>query len=425
MQQLILTLMVPVMTLIFAAVFVAFWWQDRAKIHILAYAVWFILVAVGLTIQTWLIPEFGPTEVVLFHLTSTTGLISLLWGIAKRDDRRIPLVAFIGLSVGTGVVLWFASSLGNSAVLIMAQNFNAGLLFCFGAYGKWTSGSRHVADRCLLTALILLAGYSIFRPSVTILIRSQMTMAEYQSSALLTFNVVMTALLCLIITICLLATILADNLQAEREEATIDPLSGLPNRRAFEERVKELLSQGADKGKPVSLIVGDIDHFKRVNDNWGHAVGDRAIGQFGQMIAGKIRGTDLAGRIGGEEFCILVWDCNGGPAARLADRIRQGVANSSERASDELPAITASFGVAEAYEGESYATLFQRADSALYKAKREGRNRVILDRANTETDDALPAPGDQPDAAEADGQTNETKGAQVVSLADRKSGRRS
>lgn len=378
MQALILTLMIPTMTLVFAAVFVALWWQDRARTYILAYAAWFLAVAAGLLAQALFVTSFGPPQIVAFHLVSTTGLIALLWGVARRDERRVPLVLFIAMTCGTAVVLWFAAKLGNSGVLIMAQNFNAALLFAMGAYGKWTAGHRHLADRWLLGALVALAAYSMFRPSVTVLVQSQMTMEEYHTSILLTVNMVMTAVLCMLISICLLATILSDNMSVEREASTLDALSGLPNRAAFEKAANALVARAREEERSLSLIVGDIDHFKLINDQHGHATGDRVIAGFGQLIARKIRDTDIAGRIGGEEFCVLVWSCDLRPAAGLANRIRQAATESSMRDDDTTPSYTASFGVAQARDGESYAQLFERADSALYQAKGSGRNRVFL-----------------------------------------------
>lgn len=404
MQETILTLMIPAMTLIFSAIFVALWWQDRARVYILAYATWFLVVAAGLLAQALFVTAFGAPQILLFHFSSSFGLIALLWGIARRDDRKVPLGFFLLVTSLTAIIVWYAATLGNSAVLIMAQNFNAGLLFTLGAYGKWSAGQRHWADRCLLAALVALSLYSVFRPSVTVLIRSQMTMEEYHTSVLLTVNMVMTAVLCMIISISLLATILADNMSKERKAAKLDPLSGLANRAAFEQHAEQMVARATEEGKAFSLIVGDIDHFKQVNDRFGHAAGDRAIAAFGDLISGKIRDTDIGGRIGGEEFCILVWNCEAGPAAGLANRIRLAADQGGARGDDAIPSYTASFGVAEAREGESYTQLFERADAALYEAKNGGRNRVYIDGLG-----AFGASSDGPEAEDAHAQSQKAQ----------------
>ena len=117
--------------------------------------------------------------------------------------------------------------------------------------------------------------------------------------------------------------------------------------------------------------------FKQVNDIWGHQVGDGAIAAFGEMTANMIRGSDIAGRIGGEEFCILVWNADEAIAANLAERLRSRTTQ-LELSKDALDVrLSASFGVAERQSGESYRSLFARTDKALYEAKQGGRNRVV------------------------------------------------
>jgi diguanylate cyclase (GGDEF)-like protein len=122
--------------------------------------------------------------------------------------------------------------------------------------------------------------------------------------------------------------------------------------------------------------VADIDNFKQVNDIWGHQSGDEAISGFGRLIEGMVRGCDTAGRIGGEEFCIAVWNCPNEPATRLAERIRVAFARLEHAGIGSDIRLTASFGVATARAGENYRELFARADAALYLAKSGGRNQV-------------------------------------------------
>ena len=126
----------------------------------------------------------------------------------------------------------------------------------------------------------------------------------------------------------------------------------------------------------LSLLVGDIDHFKQVNDSWGHAAGDRVIATFGKLITTNVRGLDIAGRIGGEEFCILIWNCGEEGAVSLGNRLRAAFSKSKIAGVGDGENFTASFGVAQLHDGESYAQAFDRADKALYTAKRAGRDRV-------------------------------------------------
>ncbi|MEO9463368.1 MAG: GGDEF domain-containing protein [Marinomonas sp.] len=376
MQAQILLFIIPGMTLLFAAAFIALWWQDRAKHYILAYAAWFVAVAVGIAMQAFVFSDFGPLKVIFFHAVSSTGLIAMIWGVAKRDGLRMPIGVFVLISMATAVIVWFAQVNGVQPVLIMAQNFNAGLLFAIAAFSKWQGPSRHSADRFLMFALAALAAYAIFRPSITVLLQSQMSVGEYQSSVTLTVNMAISALLCLMLSCALLGTIFADKLEAQRERAATDMLSGLRIRRAFEEEAEALAIKAAAENVPLSLIVADIDHFKQVNDQWGHPKGDAVIAGFGDLIARTLRANDIAGRLGGEEFGILVWDCPLDSAALLAERLRAGLPETDTGVRGKKLRCTASFGVADWPSGESYLSLFKRADAALYAAKEAGRDQV-------------------------------------------------
>ena len=172
---------------------------------------------------------------------------------------------------------------------------------------------------------------------------------------------------------------MTDQTKAVREDAERDALTGLKMRGPFEAQAIAMLNRARDKDVPVSVIVADIDHFKRVNDIWGHQVGDTAIASFGDLLRSTIRDTDIAGRIGGEEFCILVWNCPEEPTLNLAERIRARFEQLPiEGISDDVR-LTASFGVAQWVTDEGYGRLFARADAALYRAKEGGRNCTSAD----------------------------------------------
>ncbi|MFT3927606.1 MAG: diguanylate cyclase [Myxococcales bacterium] len=153
--------------------------------------------------------------------------------------------------------------------------------------------------------------------------------------------------------------------------ASTDPLTGLANQRALRERLSLLVAEGA-RGRRFAVVMADIDHFKRINDNLGHLCGDEVIRRVAQALRGRIRTTDLVARYGGEEFCILLTDVDPEAAPHVADELRKVVA------SVDLPVpVTASFGVcAYSVRHASVDALLDAADQALYRAKREGRNRV-------------------------------------------------
>jgi diguanylate cyclase (GGDEF)-like protein/PAS domain S-box-containing protein len=163
--------------------------------------------------------------------------------------------------------------------------------------------------------------------------------------------------------------------QGLRELVEKDPLTGVANRRHLDRVVDSQLDVLNRTGIPFSLILIDVDHFKEVNDNWGHAVGDKALIAVSDALLQASRRTDLVGRWGGDEFMVVLPELQLESAMPLAERQRQAIAAG---APDELDdrGLTASFGVTEAVLGDTSATLLARADSALYRAKSQGRNRV-------------------------------------------------
>ena len=162
-------------------------------------------------------------------------------------------------------------------------------------------------------------------------------------------------------------------------QALFDHLTGVANRRAFEEAMAREWHRAMRDKKMLSLVIADIDNFKACNDNHGHAAGDRVLKAIAALLEGRIRrGADLVGRIGGEEFCLILPDTNLQGALALAENIRLGVRELAKSDRATIPDVTMSFGVASLVPSASQevATLFNLADSALYEAKRKGKDRV-------------------------------------------------
>jgi len=164
-----------------------------------------------------------------------------------------------------------------------------------------------------------------------------------------------------------------------RRQSVLDPLTGLFNRRHFDAALKRELARARRKNVPVSLVLVDIDHFKRVNDDYGHAVGDAVLRTIAQQLRQGIREGDIACRYGGEEMVLLLPECSATDAGARAEAIRIALAAIAPHPQGEGPErVTASFGVA-AYplHAEDAEALFWAADKALYRAKEYGRNRVV------------------------------------------------
>jgi diguanylate cyclase (GGDEF)-like protein len=169
----------------------------------------------------------------------------------------------------------------------------------------------------------------------------------------------------------------------QNQLALTDPLTGLPNRRALEEWGENAVKERQALRIPYSILVIDIDHFKRINDHYGHKGGDIALRSLAHALAGAVRSEDLVARLGGEEFVILLWNETLDAALATAERIRKIIEAMEIVIEDHILKTTVSSGVAVFEVEDTFETVLRRADRALYAAKVAGRNCVMLDSALT------------------------------------------
>jgi len=177
---------------------------------------------------------------------------------------------------------------------------------------------------------------------------------------------------------------LRDNVQMSIEMAITDALTGLFNRRYMEMHLATLVEQSANRGKPIAVLILDIDYFKAINDGHGHDAGDDVLREFSLRVRKAIRNIDLACRYGGEEFVIVMPETDMGVATMVAERLRRLIANEPFAIEQgmRLLDVTISIGIAALVSPtDTAAAMLKRADQALYRAKRDGRNRVVPDAA--------------------------------------------
>ena len=162
--------------------------------------------------------------------------------------------------------------------------------------------------------------------------------------------------------------------------ASLDPLTGIANRRKFDDELRRLVALSHEEQTPLCLIMVDIDHFKAVNDTFGHRAGDAVLRQFSELLTASVRSTDLVARYGGEEFALILPKAPLGNGYEIAERGRDAVQKKSWINFDncERLQLTASFGIADIRDGEQPIDLIKRADAKLYEAKANGRNRVAV-----------------------------------------------
>ncbi|MBT2295091.1 GGDEF domain-containing protein [Pseudomonas fluorescens] len=174
------------------------------------------------------------------------------------------------------------------------------------------------------------------------------------------------------------AQVVRDNLEEQRQKALIDPLTGLPNRAAWSERLEQEVAQWQRHGNSLLLAMLDLDHFKRINDNYGHLAGDRVLKIIASVLRRRLRGSDFIARFGGEEFVLLVPDTPLASGARLAETLRAAIEACPFHFKGEPVTITVSVGMTAFKSGEHSDSVLKRADQALYRAKNAGRNRIEL-----------------------------------------------
>jgi diguanylate cyclase len=173
---------------------------------------------------------------------------------------------------------------------------------------------------------------------------------------------------------------LQSRLETVKQESLTDQLTGIANRKAFDTEFMARIARVAESNQPLSLVMCDIDHFKKFNDTFGHQTGDQVLKLVANCLAENVKGRDTAARYGGEEFAIILPDTGLSAAAGVANKIRYNVESKKlvkKSTGDILGTITISMGVAQYVPGESAEVFIQRADACLYAAKRTGRNRVV------------------------------------------------
>jgi diguanylate cyclase (GGDEF)-like protein len=215
----------------------------------------------------------------------------------------------------------------------------------------------------------VVAGVSL---ALSLLITVAFTTAGH---AVLHYPPLLVAPAALVVAVAMLSTALMRSDLEHRSEAVLDPLTGMLNRNALQSRVTELAQQSRLSGEPIGLILADLDHFKHVNDSFGHAVGDAVLTDVSYVLRKQLRAFDLAYRLGGEEFLVLLPGADSAQTVALAEQLRAAVSAEAVGGGVE---VTVSLGVSASERGKAfdYAVVFAEADAALYEAKRLGRNRV-------------------------------------------------
>lgn len=384
MSETILALANPLLCAVFAIAFFALWRRNRSATWIAIISASFASRTVGFLIYQFTGDPQGVLAIASMHVFYSASVITIVWGICERNGQRAHLRTYIAIAA-LGILLIIATSFGiGDNPQLYADNVTYGLILALGCQTAAMKVEKDFLDKAIIFLLGIAAFQLFVRPLVALMVEGAMTVEQYRETPFYAAMVLWLALASLLMAMSLLAAALTDQMKRFREDSKRDALTGLKMRGPFEEAAIAMLARARDQQLHVGIIVVDIDHFKQVNDIWGHQVGDNAIAAFGGLLTETIRPTDLAGRIGGEEFCLLVWNCAPRPTEDLAERIRVRFEQLRITGMSDDVRLTASFGVAGWDSREGYGKLFARADAALYAAKKTGRNRVIGEGWNDE-----------------------------------------
>lgn len=383
---LFIALLNPAVALALAAAFLTLWLYQKQRVYLGVLAIAYACSAFGFLFQYFVLPAgIAPTK-FLSSVAFTTAACLLASAVLTRYGRPSPIAVIWGMGLaGLGVFSWFLFAQPDLTARIYSINFALGAITLVVA-AELRAVRSNGPTEAILFVLSLLAGLNfIVRPIVLIQINGPFNSYEgFYQSAYWTTALLSHAVLSLLIALSLFTAAALDVVKALKAESCTDPLSKLLNRRGFEEHAERLLADRV-KSLPLALVLADLDHFKAVNDRYGHDAGDKVIAGFAAKLGAACGERAVAGRLGGEEFAVLLPACDLAAAQRFAEAVRASFAAGGAPGLPHGAVVTASFGVAIRSGEEAIGPLMQRADEALYKAKKNGRDSVRLSYQRPET----------------------------------------
>jgi diguanylate cyclase (GGDEF)-like protein len=354
-----------------AFTFFVSWAVSHADRILMTWGVGVSCLAVSLFFYRDFVAEFSPVVGVIAFSALLVGLALFMGSAHQFQTGKLP-ARTIAVTAGVSIALMAAPMLqGYDGVSYIVLNLCAAAIMLVTAWEYWRWREEAPVLILLLSALYALTALSFVLCAVVLLQHGEWIMHRAPSGWAENINLVMSitsigglGALSLVLNQVRLT-------RHHQREAETDALTGLANRRALFERSQRL--QG-----PVAAVVFDIDHFKQVNDRHGHQVGDTVLQTFACLLAANVRDGDLAARLGGEEFVIILSQTQMDQAAQIAERVRESFAAQQFISSSGSFAVTVSAGISGSDSDADIIALLRQADMALYDAKRSGRNRVLL-----------------------------------------------
>lgn len=373
----VLAMLNPAFAMIFALTFFLIWFQRKQAMHVFYLAVAYLMVSFGLS-ATWLmIDDYPLGHAVIADTLCTLSIIPFAIGVVARHQKNPPtltLAALACVSLLVSYFLLFTQPTQHFRILV-TNVFGGFFLLCILGT-LWQFRNKNLIDKLIFGVLVLTMLQFFIRPVFTLPGADSLEAPNVQQSVEWAVFNFLTAITVLLTALALIAACAMDVFEELKTAAATDMLTGIANRAAFEKFVQIEIEKANLINSRMSIIFCDIDHFKQVNDKFGHACGDEVIKLLACILRKSCRDSDMVGRIGGEEFAIFLPNATSQMASLVAEAARTSFILSAEPDIIKLHKLSASFGVAEYILGESYASWMKRCDKALYKAKNSGRNCV-------------------------------------------------
>lgn len=368
-------LIVPACLILFGLALGACWWILREQRFLPWLAAGYILPALALGAQSLMSNAQLAESSVFAGACYLGGMWALSRGLAMRYGGDADPKLAAGIAVVTLAVLYHYSVVEDVLRLrIVWLNTSLALMLLLPIRAIFAKPAHDRLERVLRLSYLLSLVYALARPVLVLSLASNESVDALTRSGYWVLMLLGALLFSIWLMLMLLASAMRDVVLVLREERNRDPLTQLLNRRAFFELAEQRL-QDRRQG-PWALLVCDIDHFKRVNDVWGHAAGDRVLESVAQVLLTQVRQADLVSRFGGEEFIVLLNRADLDCAQTVAQRIRTHVAGVRF---DAVPVtVTASFGLTAVDSPRDLRHAIERADVLLYQAKQSGRDRVCV-----------------------------------------------
>jgi diguanylate cyclase (GGDEF)-like protein len=366
-------------TAILGVLLIFAWRRDQGTDALLSWGIGYLFCAVGLGLLAarGAIPSVFSIEIAnAFNLLAYS---FMLGGARSFGGREMPPAAYL-----LAPLVWliamrlppFEADINLRIILVSSSQL---IFTALVAYEFWRERAEPLSSRWPAIIVLLTHAAILMVRTPVVITRPLLSDMDFVRSVPFAVMIFGSVLYTITFAFLLLSMTKERGELRHKTAALVDSLTGLANRRAFLNDADALAERRAKGGEPLAVLLADLDRFKTINDRFGHAIGDRVLRVFADTISRTLRAQDVSGRLGGEEFAILLPQTNAADAARVAERIRRSFSEDAKTVGVHAVASTVSIGVATTSASSAIVTdLLAVADRALYRAKAEGRDRVVV-----------------------------------------------